>query len=68
VSGATINFKGGAVSTNKTVTSSSTGSYSSSWIPIGSYTVTVSKTGHTTQTRTAAITTGATTTLSITSF
>jgi hypothetical protein len=56
------------VATNKTVTSSSTGAYSSSWIPVGSYTVTISKTGHTTQTRSATVSTGATTTLNITSF
>jgi acid phosphatase len=66
ISGATINFNGGVIATNKNVTSSSTGTYSSSWIPIGTYTVTVSKSGYTTQQKTATVTTGTATTLNVT--
>jgi hypothetical protein len=68
VAGASVTFKGGVLGISKTVTTSSTGSYSSSWIPIGSYTVTVSLSGHTTQNKTAAVNTGAITTLNFTSF
>ncbi len=58
VSGATVNFTGGVIATNKNVTSSSTGTYNSGWIPVGTYTVTVSKSGFTTQTVSVTITSG----------
>jgi phosphatidylinositol-3-phosphatase len=58
VSGATVNFNGGVIATNKTVTSSSTGTYNSGWIPVGTYTVTVSKSGFTSQQVTVTITAG----------
>ncbi|HTK96102.1 MAG TPA: carboxypeptidase regulatory-like domain-containing protein [Terriglobales bacterium] len=66
IAGATVNITGGVIATNKNVTSSSTGVYSSGWIPVGSYTVTVTKSGYTTQQKTASVTTGATTTLNFT--
>lgn len=66
LSGVTVKMVGGKVSTTVTKTTSSTGSYNSSWIPIGSYTVTISKTGHTTQSKTTTVNTGATTTLNFT--
>jgi hypothetical protein len=48
------------------VTTSSTGAYLSGWIPIGQYTVTVSKTGYTTQQMTGTVTSGQTVTLNLT--
>ena len=63
ISGAAVQITGGAVPTTVNVTTSSTGAYNSNWIPIGSYTVTVSKSGFTTQTQNANVTTGNTTTL-----
>jgi hypothetical protein len=68
VSGATVTFKGGTLSNTISVKTSSTGAYSSVWIPVGSYTATVTLTGHTTQTKSATVTTGATTTLNFTGF
>jgi hypothetical protein len=68
VSGATITIQGGAIATTKTLTSSSTGTYASGWIPIGNYTVRVVKTGHTAQSKTTTVKVGATTTLSFTGF
>jgi hypothetical protein len=58
VSGATIKMTGGVVTSSTTVTSSSTGAYSSTWIPVGSYTVTVSKSGYASRTATATVTAG----------
>jgi hypothetical protein len=66
ISGATVKITGGKVATTVTKTTSSTGNYGTSWIPIGSYTVTVSKTGHTTQSKTTTVNTGATTTVNFT--
>lgn len=63
VSGASIHFAGGAISTTVDTKSSSTGTYSSSWIPIGSYSVTVSASGHASQTKSATVSTGQTTSL-----
>jgi hypothetical protein len=54
--------------TTLTVITNSTGAYSSSWIPIGNYTVAVNQSGHTTQTKSAVVSTGATTTLNFTNF
>lgn len=68
VSGATVTFKGGVISNTTSVTSSSTGTYSSAWIPVGSYTVTVSMSGRTTQTKSATVTAGATTTVNFSGF
>ena len=66
ISGATVTFKGGVLGITKTVTTSSTGTYSSGWIAVGSYTVTVSKTGFTTQSKSASVAAGATTTVNFT--
>jgi hypothetical protein len=68
ISGATVTFNGGLLPTTFTLTTSSTGTYTSTWIPIGNYTVAVSLLGHTTQTKSAVVSTGATTTLNFTSF
>jgi hypothetical protein len=54
------------VATTATVTTNSNGVYNSTWIPIGSYTVQVSKSGYATQSKTTNVNTGATTTVNFT--
>jgi acid phosphatase len=66
VSGASVTITGGVVNTTVHVTTSSAGQYNSNWVPIGSYTVTVTAPGHTTQSKNANIATGNTTTLNFT--
>lgn len=68
VSEATVTFKGGAIPNTTSVTSSSTGAYSSNWIPVGAYSVIVSMSGHTTQTKSVTVSTGATATVNFTNF
>ena len=68
VSGATLSIKGGVVATTVSASTSTAGTFTTNWIPIGSYTVTVSKTGHTTQTKTVTTTSGATASLTFTAF
>jgi len=64
VSGATITLQGGNLATTDTVTSNSTGHYTSNWDPIGTYSVTCSAPGHSTQTITGVqITSGGLTTV-----
>jgi hypothetical protein len=58
VSGATVKISGGVIANTTTVTTNSSGGYSSAWIAVGSYSVTVSKTGLTTRTGTATVTAG----------
>jgi len=66
ISGAAVTVKGGSISTTVKLTTSSSGAYNSNFVPVGTYTVTVSATGHTTQSKTTTITTGNTTTLNFT--
>jgi photosystem II stability/assembly factor-like uncharacterized protein len=66
VSGATVNISGGSIATNVTLTTSSTGGYATNFIPAGTYTITVSATGFTTQSKTATVNTGQTTTVNFT--
>jgi len=66
VSGATVKFTGGAIANTTSVMTNSTGVYTSAWIPVGSYTVTVSKSGLTTRSGTATVTTGGKTVLNFT--
>lgn len=68
ISGATVVIKGGVVATTVTGTTGTTGLFTTNWIAIGTYTVTVSKTGHTTQSKTATVSSGATTTITFTGF
>jgi len=68
VSGATVTIKGGAISTTVSGSSSSTGLFTTNWIPIGTYTVTVTKSGFTTQSKTTSVSTGVTTSLTFTGF
>ncbi len=63
IAGAAVNLTGGLVSTTLNVTTTSTGTYNSGWVPIGTYTVTVTASGYSTpQTATVNVTTGNTTT------
>jgi hypothetical protein len=68
VSGATVTIKGGAIATTVSGSSSSTGLFTTNWIPVGTYTVTVSKSGFTTQSKTTTVSSGVTTSLTFTGF
>jgi hypothetical protein len=68
VSGAAVKVTGGVVATTATGTTGSTGAFLTTWIPIGAYTVTVSKAGHTTQSKSITGKTGATSTVTFTNF
>jgi hypothetical protein len=68
VSGATVTIKGGVIATTVSGSSSSTGLFTTNWIPIGTYTVTVAKSGFTTQSKTASVSSGVTTSLTFTGF
>jgi hypothetical protein len=63
ISGASVTITGGSISTTVNTTTNSSGVYNSNWVPVGSYTVTVSAAGHTTQSQSTTVTTGNTTTL-----
>jgi uncharacterized membrane protein YeaQ/YmgE (transglycosylase-associated protein family) len=63
ISGVSVRIVGGVVSTTITKTTDVYGKFSSSWIPVGTYTLTFSKTGLTTQSKSASVTAGATTTV-----
>jgi Domain of unknown function (DUF1929)/Carboxypeptidase regulatory-like domain len=64
--GATVTITGGEISTTVTGTTNASGAFSSNWIPIGTYTVTISESGHTTQTQNATVTSGKTTAVNFT--
>ena len=64
--GATVNLQGGVINITLTGATNGSGVYSSSWIPIGSYTVTISQTGHATQSRSVTVTSGATSAVNFT--
>jgi hypothetical protein len=66
VSGATLTFTGGKLRLSKTVTSDGAGAFSSSWISVGSYTITVSAPGFVGVSTTATVNTGLTTALNVT--
>jgi phosphatidylinositol-3-phosphatase len=63
IANATVTLTGGAIATTKTITTGSTGYYNSNWVPVGTYSVVVSASGYTSQTKTISVTTGATSTL-----
>jgi glucose/arabinose dehydrogenase len=63
ISGATVTFTGGVITTTKSVLTNTSGFYDSSWIPVGTYTVTATKSGVGTKTAGASVSTGQTTTL-----
>jgi hypothetical protein len=66
VAGATLTFTGGKLRLSKTVTTDGAGAFSSSWISVGSYTVTVSAPGFASVSTTATVNTGLATTLNVT--
>jgi Galactose oxidase-like, Early set domain/Carboxypeptidase regulatory-like domain/Glyoxal oxidase N-terminus len=68
IAGASVKITGGVVATSTTVTTNSTGNYSSSWIPVGTnYSVTASQTGFTSKTVSpVTVNSGATTTVNFT--
>jgi hypothetical protein len=68
VSGATVTIKGGVIPTTVSGSSSSTGLFTTNWIPVGTYTVTVAKTGFATQSKTTSVSSGVTTSLTFTGF
>ena len=68
VANATITITGGGIPTTVTLKTSSTGTYLTAFIPIGSYSVSAALTGHTTQNKTVSVTAGVTATLNFTSF
>ena len=68
VSGATVTIKGGVIGTTVSGSSSSTGFFTTNWIPVGTYTVTVAKSGFTTQSKTTTVSSGVTTSLTFTGF
>jgi hypothetical protein len=68
VGGVAVTITGGVITTTVSGTTDSTGTLNSPWIPIGSYTITISKTGHTTQSKGATVSTGVTSTVNFTSF
>ena len=68
VGGATVTIKGGVIATTVTGSTATTGIFATSWIPIGTYTVTVAKTGHTTKSKSATVTSGGTASLTFTAF
>lgn len=68
VSGATVTIKGGVIATTVSGSSGSTGLFTTNWIPVGTYTVTVAKTGFATQTKTTTVSSGVTTSLTFTGF
>jgi hypothetical protein len=66
VAGATLTFTGGKLRLSKTVTADGAGSFSSSWISVGSYTVTIAAPGYAGVTAAATVNTGLTTALNVT--
>jgi hypothetical protein len=68
VSGVTATIKGGVIATSVSGATAATGLLTTNWIPIGTYTVTVAQTGHTTQSKTTTVTSGVTTALTFTGF
>jgi hypothetical protein len=63
LAGAQVSISGGQIPTNATATTDAAGHYDEGWVPIGTYTVTCSAPGFVTQSQTAMVSTGATTTL-----
>ena len=66
IAGATLTFTGGKLRLSKTVTANGAGAFSSSWISVGSYTVTVTAPGFAGVSTTATVNTGLITALNIT--
>jgi hypothetical protein len=65
IAGATITITGGVISTNKSLTTGSTGAYSSGWIPVGNYTI-KAESGSLSRTENVTLGTGQTLTVNFT--
>jgi hypothetical protein len=68
VSGASVTIKGGSIATTVSGLTSSTGFFTTNWIPVGTYTVTVAKSGFTTQSKSTPVASSATASLTFTGF
>jgi len=68
VPGVTVKISGGVIATTATLTTDTYGNYLTNWTPVGNYTVTISKTGRTTQSKTGTVSAGVTTVVSFTNF
>jgi hypothetical protein len=68
VSGVTVKISGGVITTTATLTTDTSGNYLTNWVPVGNYTVTISMTGRTTQSKTGTVSAGVTTAVSFTNF
>jgi len=66
ISGATVRINGGLVPTSVTLTTNASGVYLTGWIAVGTYSVQVSKTGFTTQTKNTSMSSGGTATVNFT--
>jgi uncharacterized protein (DUF2147 family) len=64
--GVTVSISGGVIATTINGTTNSSGIFTTNWTAVGSYTITISQTGHTTQSKSATVTAGATTTVNFT--
>jgi len=64
VAGATVIITGGVISTTKTLTTTATGAYNSTWIPVGNYTVTA-QSGASSKTQSVTLGTGQTLTVNL---
>jgi hypothetical protein len=66
--GVSVTLTGGVIPTTVSLTTNSSGAYTTSWIPVGSYTVTITQTGHSSKSQSATVSAGVTTTLNFTGF
>ena len=66
ISSATVKITGGLIPTTVTLSTNSSGVYLTGWIAIGNYTVQVSKSGYTTQSKGTSISSGQTATVNFT--
>lgn len=66
LSGVSIKISGGVIVTTVYLTTNTYGQYLTNWIPVGSYTVTVSKTGYSSQSKSTTVSGGVTSTVNFT--
>ena len=66
--GVTVAVSGGVIPTTVVLKTNSAGVYTTNWIPVGGYSVTVSQSGHSTVSATCQVNAGATTTLNFSGF